>query len=712
MAKKKKPRISLKLQLIGILAAGLSLFLVIVLVLSAVQNAVNAVIIILESDRVGQYEQYTRSKLAVAPEIVELTGKFKLYMDKAIREYNEGSSYDITAFDANDDPLIYWMVGICAAYTKNWTVNTEHNIMGVRGLPYDCSPDDSILAACRMIVKLYGELALDIDTSYFVPEDFKNDFYLSETTYNYDPAYYPELLPYAFNSEFYFGYPSADGQTYLQMDEDGNQEDLEDDQMASQKMYLFTAAYFYGSTDIRKFWMFKYSSETYNGNGEWVDENGIRHAFWDDEILEEYSNVYTVKQKNDLAAERRLAQLGSKQDLEEYLEYEQSVVFQLDLSLVNMVYKYYDAYNVQINTGQKLCLPVPEAYSWLVAKSALTGYFGYRDAVRTYNEATGQWGWSTGKRYENGQPVPAYPHRGIDIGLDEGYNLIACISGTVTELVNNPGSGEGCHIGITSNDGAYTFRYLHCQESSFTVQNGDTVKQGQVIAKCGSTGPVTGAHLHFEIRDNSDYKNIDPLFILTNGEEKCDYGEDNYYKIAGTDCKIITEVPAWFTSGPEYNSEDVRILASMIACECVGGDFSGGGQPYAGKLGCGIVAQNRLELWGNRYGFESIEDVLLQTLNGVYMFSPAAPSGSLRSALDTYDSGKLDDDCISAAIDALSGTKTVPYNGKNYDFTGFLFYANMPGKDRRGVVVIGGHGYAVWQFWDFSQEPPANAVDQ
>ena len=92
--------------------------------------------------------------------------------------------------------------------------------------------------------------------------------------------------------------------------------------------------------------------------------------------------------------------------------------------------------------------------------------------------------------------------------------------------------------------------------------------------------------------------------------------------------------------------------------------------------------------------------------------SSAAPSGSLRSALDTYDSGKLDDDCISAAIDALSGTKTVPYNGKNYDFTGFLFYANMPGKDRRGVVVIGGHGYAVWQFWDFSQEPPANAVDQ
>ena len=403
MAKKKKPRISLKLQLIGILAAGLSLFLVIILVLSAVQNAVNAVIIILESDRVGQYEQYTRSKLAVAPEIVELTGKFKLYMDQAIREYNEGSSYDITAFDANDDPLIYWMVGICAAYTKNWTVNTEHNIMGVRGLPYDCTPDDSILAACRMIVNLYGELALDIDTSYFVPEDFKNDFYLSPTTYNYDPNYYPELLPYAFNSEFYFGYPSEDGLTYLQMDKDGNQEDLEDDQMASQKMYLFTAAYFYGSTDIRKFWMFKYSSETYNGNGEWVDENGIRHAFWDDEILEEFSNVYTVKQKNDLAAARRLAQLGSRKDLEEYLDYEQSVVFQLDLSLVNMVYKYYDAYNVQINTEQKVGLPFGTDFAEGITKSMLSSEFGFRERIWLGQQ------YSSGIYYdENGNEAEVY----------------------------------------------------------------------------------------------------------------------------------------------------------------------------------------------------------------------------------------------------------------------------------------------------------------
>ena len=42
--------------------------------------------------------------------------------------------------------------------------------------------------------------------------------------------------------------------------------------------------------------------------------------------------------------------------------------------------------------------------------------------------------------------------------------------------------------------------YAHC--SQLLAYKGQTVKQGEVIAKMGSTGNSTGVHLHLEVRKN------------------------------------------------------------------------------------------------------------------------------------------------------------------------------------------------------------------
>ena len=57
----------------------------------------------------------------------------------------------------------------------------------------------------------------------------------------------------------------------------------------------------------------------------------------------------------------------------------------------------------------------------------------------------------------------------------------------------------GNYVIIQHTDGNYTL-YGHLYQNSITVVAGDSVRQGQVIGKMGSSGQSTGPHLHFEVR--------------------------------------------------------------------------------------------------------------------------------------------------------------------------------------------------------------------
>lgn len=97
-------------------------------------------------------------------------------------------------------------------------------------------------------------------------------------------------------------------------------------------------------------------------------------------------------------------------------------------------------------------------------------------------------------------------HKGVDIGASLGEDILASTSGTVKSVSSYGDYGN--HIEIVN--GEISTLYAHCSE--LLVTEGESVKQGQVIAKVGSTGKSTGPHLHFEIRRNE--LSVNPEEIL------------------------------------------------------------------------------------------------------------------------------------------------------------------------------------------------------
>lgn len=98
-------------------------------------------------------------------------------------------------------------------------------------------------------------------------------------------------------------------------------------------------------------------------------------------------------------------------------------------------------------------------------------------------------------------------HNGIDIAIDSGTEVGAIESGVVQKSEYNQFSGN--FVVIEHIDG-YTSSYAHLTESK--VKEGDTVKKGDVIGFSGSTGAVTGPHLHMEIRKDSSP--VDPMTLI------------------------------------------------------------------------------------------------------------------------------------------------------------------------------------------------------
>ncbi|HWP58712.1 MAG TPA: LysM peptidoglycan-binding domain-containing M23 family metallopeptidase [Candidatus Acidoferrales bacterium] len=102
-------------------------------------------------------------------------------------------------------------------------------------------------------------------------------------------------------------------------------------------------------------------------------------------------------------------------------------------------------------------------------------------------------------------------HDGIDISAPEGTPIRAVLDGDV--IYSDELRGYGKLIIIRHDDGLVSV-YSHNRRNR--VREGQRVAQGDIIAEVGTTGRVSGPHLHFEIRQNN--KSRDPLDYLPRSE--------------------------------------------------------------------------------------------------------------------------------------------------------------------------------------------------
>jgi murein DD-endopeptidase MepM/ murein hydrolase activator NlpD len=121
------------------------------------------------------------------------------------------------------------------------------------------------------------------------------------------------------------------------------------------------------------------------------------------------------------------------------------------------------------------------------AKTTYTSSFGVR---RTYNGKT------------------LSVHQGLDYRAAFGTQVSASNSGRVA--IAHDMYFEGGFIVIDHGESIFTL-YMHLSE--FLVSEGANVEKGDVIGRSGSSGRVTGPHLHFAVRWEGAY--LEPSTLLT-----------------------------------------------------------------------------------------------------------------------------------------------------------------------------------------------------
>jgi murein DD-endopeptidase MepM/ murein hydrolase activator NlpD len=119
--------------------------------------------------------------------------------------------------------------------------------------------------------------------------------------------------------------------------------------------------------------------------------------------------------------------------------------------------------------------------------------------------------WRVGESYEIIRTTSHYTRgnrgvglNGIDIRMPIGTTIVAARAGIVVAVQEDFADGNGVdlqenYVFIKHNDGTMG-RYFHLTRQGALVAVGDSVQQGDVIARSGNSGDSGEPHLHFDVQ--------------------------------------------------------------------------------------------------------------------------------------------------------------------------------------------------------------------
>jgi len=99
-------------------------------------------------------------------------------------------------------------------------------------------------------------------------------------------------------------------------------------------------------------------------------------------------------------------------------------------------------------------------------------------------------------------------HTGLDFAAPSGTPIVSVAHGVVTEATYD--GAYGYKTVVTLDDGTEIW---YCHQTSLAVSVGEEVNPGELIGYVGSTGNVTGPHLHLEVRPGGGDP-VDPYAAL------------------------------------------------------------------------------------------------------------------------------------------------------------------------------------------------------
>lgn len=233
-------------------------------------------------------------------------------------------------------------------------------------------------------------------------------------------------------------------------------------------------------------------------------------ALQDQAAIDAYEAEMEKISVEQTALEEKKAQLEKTRTASNTKKKELDTLYAAAQSEVRNLQSTVSGYNSQIAAKQKEMEATEKEITRLIQSTASTGKYNAKmmywpvPTVRAVSSVFGtRWGtMHRGIDIANG-PVPIY-----------GQNIVAAADGKViyANYTSTWGGGFGYYCivdhGIDSQGRSVTTLYAHC--SKMYARVGQTVVGGKtVLAQAGSTGNVTGPHLHFEVRLNG--KSVNPL---------------------------------------------------------------------------------------------------------------------------------------------------------------------------------------------------------